>query len=93
LTVGTDVLPLLENFCFTECTQSLPSPHPNYVRHTHRGGGTSLAQPLDAGEMMRLERPQTQEVITTAAGIDETKKQNSSQQAPLLKVIWKLWQK
>jgi hypothetical protein len=91
LKVGTDVLPLLVNSCSRECTQSLPTPHSNYVQQAHQGG-TSVAQPPDYGEMMRLERSQLQEVSTTAADFNDAEKQSTSQKPPLLKVIWKLWQ-
>ena len=92
LKVGTDVLPLLVNSCSKQCTQSLPTPHPKYVQQAHRGG-TSVEQPPDYGEMMRLARPQIQEVPATAAIVDDAEKNNTSQKSPLLKVIWGIWQK
>jgi len=92
LKVGTDVLPLLVNSCSRQCTQSLPTPHPNYVQQPHRGG-TSVAQPLDYGGMMGLQKPPLVAETRTPAIVDDIEKQNTSQKAPLLKVIWKIWQK
>jgi len=86
LKVGTDVLPLLVNSCSRQCTLSLPTPPSNYVQEPHQGG-TSVAQPTDYGEMMRLGRPDIQEVPTTAAALDDAEKQ------PRLAVIWKAWPK
>jgi hypothetical protein len=91
LKVGTDVLPLLVNSCSRECTLSLPTPHKNYGQQAHRGG-TSVAQPLNESEMVR-DRPQLPEATAVVAAVGDAEKQKISEKPPLLKVIWKIWQK
>ncbi|UTY57190.1 hypothetical protein [Massilia sp. erpn] len=92
LKVGTDVLPLLVNSCSKQCTDSLPTPHPNYVQHAHRGG-TSIEQPSDSDEMTVTAMSQRQERPENAAATSYVSKQTESQKLPLLKVIWKIWKK
>lgn len=91
LKVGTDVLPLLVNSCSKQCTQSLPTPHPDYVPHAHRGG-TSVEQPSDPKVMALTSIPQRHEKQEKAAAISYVSKHNESQKLPLLKVIWKIWE-
>ena len=92
LKVGTDVLPLLVNSCSKQCTQSLPTPHPNYVQHAHQGG-TSVEQPSDSDKVTVKDKPRRHEQPEEAAAISYVSKQNESQKLPLLKVIWKIWEK
>lgn len=92
LKVGTDVLPLLVNSCSKQCTDSLPTPHPNYVQLAHRGG-TSVEQPSDSNERTGTAIPRLQEKPKEAAVISYVSKQNESQKLPLLKAIWKIWEK
>jgi len=92
LKVGTDVLPLLVNSCSKQCTQSLPSPHSNYVQQVHRGG-TSIAQPPDYNEMLRLETLQGQKEPETESHADNVEKQSAMCKPSLLEVIWKIWKK
>lgn len=91
LKVGTDVLPLLVNSCSSECTQSLPVPHPNYVQQPHRGG-TSIVQPPADGEMRKQDssQPATKETGATTAVKVEV---HPSEKPTLLKVIWKIWER
>jgi hypothetical protein len=94
LKVGTDVLPLLVNSCSKQCTQSLPTSHPNYVQHAHRGG-TSVEQPSDSDKVTVTDKPRRHEQPEKAAAIGYVSKQNESQKLPRLKVIWKIriWDK
>jgi hypothetical protein len=92
LKVGTDVLPLLVNSCSKRCTDSLPTPHPDYVQHAHRGGA-SVVQPPDYDEMMRLEDIQLQQQSKEEVVSGDVDKPGTLQKLPSFKVIWKLWQK
>jgi hypothetical protein len=92
LKVGTDVLPLLVNSCSKRCTDSLPTPHPDYVQQAHQGG-TSVVQPPDYDEMMRLEDIQLEEQSKGEAVSDDVEKPNTSEKLSSFKVIWKIWQK
>jgi hypothetical protein len=92
LKVGTDILPLLVNSCSKRCTDSLPIPHPDYVQQAHQGG-TSVVQPPDYDEMMRLEDIQLEEQSKGESVSDDVEKPNTSEKLSSFKVIWKIWQK
>jgi hypothetical protein len=70
----------------------LPTPHPDYVQHAHRGGA-SVVQPPDYDEMMRLEDIQLQQQSKEEVVSGDVDKPGTLQKLPSFKVIWKLWQK
>jgi hypothetical protein len=93
LKVGTDVLPLLVNSCSKRCTDSLPTPHPDYVSLAHRGG-TSVVQPPDDNGMTRLEDRQRQDLQKAEAeAVSDDLAKQSILKLPSFKAVWKIWQK
>ncbi|WP_187362578.1 leucine-rich repeat domain-containing protein [Massilia rubra] len=96
LKVGTDVFPMLVNSCSRQCSESLPTPHHNYVQQAHRGG-RSIAQPPDENARWQLEQLQAKEepvpvpVQPRAAG--DAVEPTPTPKLPLLKPIWKIWER
>lgn len=89
LKVGTDVFPMLVNSCSRQCSESLPTPHHNYVQTAHRGG-TSIAQPPDEYALWQLAQLEAKEEAVPAPAAGDAMEPVPTPQRPSLKPIWKI---
>ncbi len=97
--IGTDTIPMLANLCSQKCKENLKKPPKDYIQFPHKGGA-DLAQPLDEEnqpfevqlEIIRKKGKEIKDKMGVLK-IEQKKNEKSAPKLPVLKLIWKIWER
>lgn len=88
LSVATDDLPLLGNYCSKECESKLPKPPKKYIQFAHKGGSNLKLPKIEELDVVNDKQPNKVINKLEVNNIGEQKKEQT-----LYKVIKKIWDK